>query len=178
MLGLHSSCGTAAVCTNARPSEEPSDSSKQLGIPDVVLCKQADQLANPSASTASLFLSVQGHTVKLWAADTLLKSIQGLTKSTLYCEPSSMRYLRYEEVCFSPEKISSISSLKSTYFPLSIVYCFYSKYFIIGVIVKFLLQQRLQLSSTCRRVAMWTSRTEAVVYVVRRRSLWFSDDSE
>ena len=31
-------------------------------------------------------------------------------------------------------------------------------------IVKFLLQQRLQLSSTCRRVAMWTSRTEAVVY--------------
>ena len=31
---------------------------------------------------------------------------------------------------------------------------------------------------TCCRVAMWTSRTEAVVYVVKRRSLWFSDDSE
>ena len=29
--------------------------------------------------------------------------------------------------------------------------------------MKFLLKQRLQLSSTCRRVAMWTSRTEAVV---------------
>ena len=57
-------------------------------------------------------------------------------------------------------------------------YCFYSMYFIIGVILKFLLQQRLLLSSTCRRVAMWTSRTEAVVYVVRRRSLWFSDDLE
>ena len=76
------------------------------------------------------------------------------------------------------EERSSISSLKSTYFPLSIVYCFYSMYFIIGVIVKFLLQQRLQLSSTCRRVATRTSRTEAVVYVIKRRSLWFSDDSE
>ena len=82
-----------------------------------------------------------------------------------------MRYLRCEEICLLPEEMSSISSLKSTYFPLSIVYCFYSMYFIIGVIVKFLLKQRLQLSSTCRRVAMWTSRTEAVVYVVRRRSL-------
>ena len=36
--------------------------------------------------------------------------------------------------------------------------------FIIGVIMKFLLQQHLQLSSTCRQVATWTSRTEAVVY--------------
>ena len=31
--------------------------------------------------------------------------------------------------------------------------------FIIGVIMKFLLQQHLQLSSTCHRVAMWTRRT-------------------
>ena len=36
--------------------------------------------------------------------------------------------------------------------------------FIIGVIMKFLLQQHLQLSSTCLQVATWTSRTEAVVY--------------
>ena len=36
----------------------------------------------------------------------------------------------------------------------------------------------MQLSSTCLGVAMWTSRAKAVVYVVRRRSLWFSDDSE
>ena len=89
----------------------------------------------------------------------------------LVVNQSWMRYLRCEEICLLPKELSSISSLKSTYFPLSIVYCFYSMYFIIGVIVKFLLQQRLQLSSTCRRVAMWTSRTEAVVYVVRRRSL-------
>ena len=75
-------------------------------------------------------------------------------------------------------RMSSISWLKYTYFPLSIVYCFYSMYFIIGVIVKFLLQQRLQLSSTCCPVATWTSRTEAVVYVIKMRSLWFSDDSE
>ena len=74
---------------------------------------------------------------------------------------------------FYPKKYSQFHrlNLQYIYFPLSIVYCFYSMYFIIGVIVKFLLQQRLQLSSTCRRVAMWTSRTEAVVYVVRRRSL-------
>ena len=32
--------------------------------------------------------------------------------------------------------------------------------------MKFLLKQRLQLSSTCRRVAMWTSRTEAVVFML------------
>ena len=32
--------------------------------------------------------------------------------------------------------------------------------------MKVLVQQRLQLSSTCRRVATWTSRTEAVVYVL------------
>ena len=57
----------------------------------------------------------------------------------------------------------SIPSLKSTYFPLSIVYCFYSIYFIIGVIMKFPLQQHLLLSSSCRGVAMWTSRTEAIV---------------
>ena len=78
-----------------------------------------------------------------------------------------------EFVFYIPEEISSMSSHKSTYFPLLTVYCFYSMYFIIGVIVKF-----LQLSSTCHPVAMWTSRTEAIVYVVRRRSLWFSDDSE
>ena len=30
--------------------------------------------------------------------------------------------------------------------------------------MKFLLHQCLHLSSTCRRVAMWTSRTEAVAY--------------
>ena len=91
---------------------------------------------------------------------------------------SLMRYSWCEEICLLPEEMSSISSLKSTYFPLSIVYCFYSMYFIIGLIVKFLLQQCLHLFSTCRRVATWTSRTKAVVYVVRRRSLWFSDDSE
>ena len=37
-------------------------------------------------------------------------------------------------ICLLPEEISSISSLKSTYFPLSLVDCFYSMYFIIGVI--------------------------------------------
>ena len=94
------------------------------------------------------------------------------------CEPSWMWHLRYEKICLLPEGIQSISLLKSTYFPLSIVHCFYSMYFIIGVIVKFLLQQRLQLSSTCCPVATWTSRTEAVVYVIKMRSLWFSDDSE
>ena len=94
------------------------------------------------------------------------------------CEPSWMRYLRREVISLLPEEMSSISSLKPTYVPLWIVYCFYSMYFIIGMIVKFLLQQCLQLSSTCLGVAMWTSRAEAVVYVVRRRSLWFSDDSE
>ena len=35
--------------------------------------------------------------------------------------------------------------------------------------MKFPLQQHLLLSSSCRRVAMWTSRTEAIVYVARRR---------
>ena len=80
---------------------------------------------------------------------------------------------------FYPKKYSHFHRfIYSTYFPLLIVYCFYSMYFIIGVIVKVLLQQHLQLSSTCRQVAMWTSRTEAVVFVVKRRSLWFSDDSE
>ena len=48
----------------------------------------------------------------------------------------------------------SIPLLKSTYFPLSIVYCFYSIYFIIGVIMKFPLQQsewswNSHYSSTC-----------------------------
>ena len=94
------------------------------------------------------------------------------TRVTLACcEPSWMRYLRREEISLLPEEMSSISSLKPTYVPLWIVYCFYSMYFIIGVIVKFLLQQRLQLSSTCLLVAMWTSRAKAVVYVARRRSL-------
>ena len=79
-----------------------------------------------------------------------------------------MQHLRCEEICLLPEEMSSISSLKSAYFPSSIVYCFYSMYFIIGVIVKFLLQQQLELSSTCRRVAMWPSRTEKQLFTLSR----------
>ena len=124
------------------------------------------------------YLLPHGQVKALFYVPIKSKSGKRATRAWPCCEPSWMWYLRCEEICLLPEEMSSISSLKSTYFPLSIVYCFYSMYFIIGVIVKFLLQQRLQLSSTCRRVAMWTSRTEAVVYVVRRRSLWFSDDSE
>ena len=124
------------------------------------------------------YLLLHGQVKALFYVPIKSKSGKRATRAWPSCEPSWMWYLRYEKICLLPEGIQSISLLKATYFPLSIVYCFYSMYFIIGVIVKFLLQQRLQLSSTCRRVATRTSRTEAVVYVIKRRSLWFSDDSE
>ena len=73
MLGLRRSPGTA-VCINTRPSEEPSI---RLGILGVVLCKQAESFC----LNRFIVFSDKGHTVNLWAADTLSKLTKTLTKS-------------------------------------------------------------------------------------------------
>ena len=80
VLGLCSSRGTA-VCIDTRPSEYK-PASQANGLESRVLRYAKGGLANAFCLNRFFVFNDEGHTVKLWAADTLLKSIQALTKST------------------------------------------------------------------------------------------------